>query len=114
MGGKIAFSGIPNKGEQNQKCSPTRGMKSEVAASREPKRGWKCYITPAFSGIPNIGEQNQKWQPHPYLLGGPKEGGSATSPLRSRGSTTEWEGNKSGPRRAPGKNPIVGVLNGGP
>ena len=48
VGGKMAFSGIPNKGEQKQKCSPTKG------------------------------EQNQKWLPHPYLLGGPKEGGSAT------------------------------------
>ena len=79
----MAFSGIPNKGEQKQKCSPTKGTKSEVAASplpsRGPKRGRKCYVTPAFSG-----------------------------------STTEGEGNKSGPRRAPGKNPIVGVLNGGP
>ena len=67
-----------------------RGTKSEVAASplpsRGPKRGRKCYITPAFSGVPNIGVQNHKWLPHPYLLGGPKEGGSATSPLRFRGS----------------------------
>ena len=36
--------------------------------------------------VPNKGEQNHKWLPHPYLLGGPKEGGNATSPLRSRGS----------------------------
>ena len=79
----MAFSGIPNKGEQKQKCSPTKGTKSEVAASplpsRGPKRGRKCYVTPAFSG-----------------------------------STTEGDGNKSGLRRAPGKNPIVGVLKGGP
>ena len=33
-----------------------------------PKRGRKCYVTPAFSGIPNKGEQNQKWLPHPLLL----------------------------------------------
>ena len=122
------------------------------------------YITPAFSGVPDIGEQNQKWLPHPYLLSAPKEGGSATSPLRSRGSPTQGDGNKigpqkggsatsplrsrgspnkgtnskvahkwselcyvtpmfsgvpekvfkSGPRRAPRKNPIVGVLKGGP
>ena len=25
-----------------------------------PKRGRKCYITPAFSGVPNKGGQNQK------------------------------------------------------
>ena len=63
--------------------------KSEVAASPlpswGPKRGRKCYITPAFSGIPNIGEQNLKWVPHPYLLRGPKEGGNAMPPLHSRG-----------------------------
>ena len=46
-----------------------RGTKSEVATSplpsRGPKRGWKCYATPAFSRIPNAkrGEQNQKWFP---------------------------------------------------
>ena len=60
-----------------------RGTKSEVAASplpsRGPKRGRKCYVTPAFLG-----------------------------------STTEGDGNKNGPRWAPAKNPIVGVLNGGP
>ena len=56
----------------------------------------------------NKGEQNQKWLPHTCLLGGPKEGGNATSPLHSRGSPTK--GNKirsgcltpafSGPKRA--------------
>ena len=77
MGGKIAFSGIPNKkGSKSRSVPQQRGRKSELAASRGPKRGWKCYITPAFSGIPNIGGKNQKWLPHPYLLGGPKEGGS--------------------------------------
>ena len=30
--------------------------------------------------------QNQKWLPHPYLLGGPKEGKNAMSPLHSQGS----------------------------
>ena len=44
----------------------------------------KCYITLALSGSPNTGKQNQKTLPHPYLLGGPKEGGSAMSPPRSR------------------------------
>ena len=28
--------------------------------SRGPKRGGKCYVTPAFSGIPNKGGRNQK------------------------------------------------------
>ena len=36
--------------------------------------------------FPNKGEQNQKWLPYPCLLGGPKEGGNATSPLHTRGS----------------------------
>ena len=134
VGCKIAFSGIPSKGERNQKCSPTKGYKmrsgclsgaqkraevlhhpcipgdpqqrginSEMAASplpsRGPNRGRKCSVTPAFSGVPNIGEQNQKWLPHPYLLGGPKEGGSAMSPLRSRGSPTKGDGNKNGPQK---------------
>ena len=22
-----------------------------------PKRGWKCYVTPAFSGVPNKGDK---------------------------------------------------------
>ena len=70
------------------------------------KRGRKCYITHAFSGLPIIEEQNQKWLPRPCLLGGPKEGGrgdgnksgqqkggSAMSPLRSRG--TRNKGTKS-------------------
>ena len=77
--------------------SPTKGTKSELAAStlpsRGPKRGQKCYVTPAFSGAEKRAEmlrnpcilggpqqrgRNQKWLPHPCLLGGPKKGGSAT------------------------------------
>ena len=58
-----------------------RGTKSEVAASplpsTGPKRGRKCYVTPAFSGSPTEGDGNKI---------GPQKGGSATSPLRSRGS----------------------------
>ena len=70
-----------------------RGTKSELAASampsRGPKSGWKCYVTPAFSGVPNKGEQNQNWLPQPCLLAGPKEGGSAMSPLHFGGSQTK-------------------------
>ena len=80
--------------------SQARGTKSEVDASPLPsqglKRGGKCYVTPAFSGIPNKGEQNQKWLLHPCLLGGPKEGGNATSPLHSRGHPTQRSKIKSG------------------
>ena len=68
----------------------TKGTKSEVAASPVPSRGLtrgqKCYVTPAFSGVPSKRGQNQKWLPHPYLLGGPQVGTSATQPLHSRGS----------------------------
>ena len=63
-----------------------------------PKRGRKCYVTPAFSGVPSAkrGDQNQKWPPHPCLLGRPKEGGGAMSPPHSRGSPTrQARGSKS-------------------
>ena len=59
-----ALSGVPTQ----------RGITSEVAASplpsRGPKRGQKCYITPAFSGSP-------------------KEGKNAMSALHSQGSPTK-------------------------
>ena len=106
-----AFSGAQKRAEMQ--CHPCilrdpqqRGTKSEVAASplpsRGPKRGRKCYVTPAFSGISNAkcGEQNQKWSPtkenkirsgrstpafsgaqkraemlrHPCIVGGPQTG----------------------------------------
>ena len=48
------------------------------------------YVTLEFSGVsnPKCEEQNRKCLPHPYLLGGPKEGGTTTQPLHSRGSPT--------------------------
>ena len=46
--------------------------------------------------VPNKGKQNQKWLPHPCLLGGPKQGGNATSPLHSRGSPTKGNKIRSG------------------
>ena len=61
-------------------------------ASRGPKSGLKCYVTPAFLGVPNKGEQNQNWVPQPCLLERPKVGGTAMSPLHSRGSPIK--GNK--------------------
>ena len=100
---RAAVSGVQKRAEML--CHPwstTKETKSEMAAlalpSREPKRGRKCYITPAFSRVPNAkrGEQNEKWLPHPYILGGldkirraPEEGTRskvATSPRRSWGS----------------------------
>ena len=94
----LAFSGIPNEGEQNQKWMP------HPCLLGGPKEGGN-YTPPLHSQFhhrqawgakselaPNKEEQNQKWLPHPCLLGGPKEGRNATSPLHSRGSPTK--GNK--------------------
>ena len=100
----------PTRGatQQSVDCeslTPTRGGHTTKHSRGSPTKGSKirrgCLSGPkeAFSGIPNIGEQNQKWLPHPYLFGGPKEGGSAMSPLRSQGSPTEGDGNKSGPQK---------------
>ena len=67
------------------------------------------YITLAFLGIPNKGEQNQRWLPHPCLLGGPKEGEKATSPLHSRGSPTPSARSKirRGPQQKGTKSEVV-------
>ena len=79
-----------------------RGTKLPVATSpapsRGPKRGRNCYVTPAFSGVPPKGKLIQIRLPHPYLGGGPKEGGIAPSPLRSWGSPKNREQNQ---RRLP-------------
>ena len=72
-----------------------------------PKRGRKCYITPAFSGVPNAkrGDKIRSGYLTPAVSGvpnkgdkikvGPEEGGNATSPLHSRGSPTPSAGTKS-------------------
>ena len=107
MGGKIAFSGIPNKGEQNQKSSPTKGNKIRSGC-----------LAPAFSGA----QKRAEVQRHPCVLGGPQtRGQSQRCPTSGRKcyvtptfSGVPEKGFKSGPCRAPGKNPIVGVLKGGP
>ena len=153
MGGQIAFLGIANKGEQNQKWLPVGG----------PKEGGNATSPLHSRGSPKWGNKIRSGCLTPTFSGGPKEGGSATSPLRSRGSPAKgtetkvahkraellrrpyvlggtqtrgqsqrWptsgrkcyvtatfsrvpeKGFKSGPCRAPGKNPIVGVLRGGP
>ena len=95
-----AISGIPNKAEQNQKWSPTKGNKYRsgclILPSRWPKRGRKCYITPPLSGIPNAkrGELNQD---------GPQHRGTksevAASALPSRGSPTKGNKIRSGPQQ---------------
>ena len=90
--------------------SPEEGRKSELAASPLPspwaKRGRNCYVTPASEGGggPRNRGHNQNWLPHPCLLGGPKEGENALSPLRSRGSPKR--GDKHGSRRASGQRPL--------
>ena len=96
-----AFLGIPNKGDQNQKWSPTKGNKIRSgyltlaflgAQKRAEMLCHPCILgDPQQRGaksevVPNKGEQNPKWLPHPCLLGGPKEAGNATSPWPSRGS----------------------------
>ena len=94
-----------------QKWSPTKGSKirsgcltptfsgaqKRVEMLRHPciLEGPQCQARGAKSEVvPNKGEQNQKWLPHPYLLGGPKEGRNATSPLHSEGSPTPSTGSK--------------------
>ena len=55
-----------------------------------PKRGQKCYITPAFSGVQNKGDK---------IKAGPKEGRNATSPLHSRGYPTKGTKSKWAQKR---------------
>ena len=96
-----------------QKWSPTKGSKirsgcltptfsgaqKRVEMLRHPciLEGPQCQARGAKSEVvPNKGEQNHNWLPHPYLLGGPKEGGNATSPLHSRGQPTKGNNIRSG------------------
>ena len=91
-----AFSGIPNKGEQNQKWLPHpcllgglkegRNATSPLHLGGPQRQAWEV--------VPNKGQKNQKWMSQPCLLVGPKEGGIARSPLHSPRSPTK--GNKSG------------------
>ena len=75
---------------------------------RVPNPNSRGHATKRGLGVPNLtltkkiwflkdrkGGQNQKWLPQPGLFGGPKEGGSATSPLHSRGSPTPSTGKES-------------------
>ena len=88
----LCFSEVPNanRREQNYIWSP------HPCLVVRPKRGQKCYVTPASSGVPNAKrrEQNQKWLSQPCLLGGPKEGGNALPPLPSQGAPMPSEGSK--------------------
>ena len=64
--------------KRHSRGSPTKGTKSEVAASilpsQGPKRGWNCYITPAFSGVPNKGDKKSEVAASPLPSRGPKRG----------------------------------------
>ena len=83
--------------------SPNKGTKSKVAhmwaqvlhhpcilggrqtrgqSKRRPKRGRKCYITPAFSRVPKQGDK---------VKSGPQVGGSGTAPLHSQGSPKQGD-----------------------
>ena len=81
-----------------QQREPKLELANSHVPSEGPKRGRNCYVTPAFSGVPNAKRvcQNQMWLPHPCLLGGPKEGRNATSPLHSRRSPTKGNKIRSG------------------
>ena len=129
MGGRIVFLGIPNKGEQNQKCSPTKG--NEIRSGYLTFSGAKkrAEVLPLRSrGSPTEGDENKS---------GPQKGGSAMSPLRSWGSLDKGTKSKvahkwaevlhnpyvlGGPRKGVQKWPVPGswkkshsgVLKGGP
>ena len=65
--------GGPQQRGQNQKSKPTPGVTMMHHATKRgfkdcpgfltstgrlgPKRGRKCYVTPAFSGVPNKGDK---------------------------------------------------------
>ena len=104
-------SPMPSAGSKIRSGPQQRGAKSEVAASPlpswGPKRGQKCYITPAFSGIPNAkrGEQNQKWSPTkgntigsgcltPSFLGAEKRAEMLHFPFNMRGPPHQARGAK--------------------
>ena len=82
----LRFRGSPNKGTKSMvahrwaevlhhPCVPG-GPQTRRQRQRWPTSGRRCYITPVFSGVPKQGDK---------VNGGPQVGGTATSPLRSRG-----------------------------
>ena len=95
-------------------------MATSPLPSRGPKRGRKCYVTPAFSGVPNAkcGEQNQKGSP---TKGNKIRSGCLTPafstaqkraevlPLLSRGSPTPSAGSKirKGPQQRGTKSEVA-------
>ena len=92
--------------------SPNKGTKSKPGAAPLPSggraSGRKCYVTPAFSGGPETRGPNRNWPPHASLLGGPKEGGSATQPLHSRGSPNKGTQSQVAASPVPSRGPKRG------
>ena len=119
--------GGPQQRGQNQKSKPTPRVHHDAPRNEAwiqrlscflnstgrlgPKRGQKCYVTPAFSGVPNKGDKirsqnlrqgsprcstqqsvDSKIVPVSSIAPegwGPKEGRNATPPLHSPGSPTK-------------------------
>ena len=67
------------------------GPRQRAQNQSGPKRGRKCYITPAFSRVPNKGDKIKAAQ---------KEAGNATSPLHSWGSPTKGTKSNRAQKRA--------------
>ena len=102
---EVAASPLPSWGPtKGRKCYVTSAFSRGPKQGRDkirigclnpafagPERGRKSYETPAFSGSPNKGGKNHIWLPHPCLVRGPKEGGSATKTLHSRGPQTKGD-----------------------
>ena len=88
----FTFSGVPNAKHGEEIRS---GCLTPAFSEAHNWAELRCH--PCIFGGPQrqAREENQKWLPPPCLLGGPKEGGIATSPLHSQGSTTPSVGRKS-------------------
>ena len=84
--------GGPQCQERGTKLELLFGPSLLGAQKRAEMLGYLCIMR----GSQNVqhGEQNRKLVAHTYLLGGPKEGRNATSPLHSPGSPKPRAGNK--------------------
>ena len=82
---------------------PSQGPKEGGNATQRQAQDEKSEV------VPNTGKKKQKWLPYPCLLGGPKKGGNAMSPLHDWGSPTPSAGRKirSGPQQRGAKLEVV-------
>ena len=80
------FSGVPNAKHRDQIRS---GYLTPAFSGAQKRSELRC--NPYILGVPQrqARGQNQKWLPHPYLLGGLEEGGSAMYNKRNKISTRE-------------------------